>query len=146
MQVPSFVLGLLLRGLLRLSPFVCLIFKEGYTVKLYEGFLPKASDVGPRPVYVTDRPGNGGPLEHHIRHSPDGFSWGYSGSGPAELAMCILWDYFGAEPHAVLYQKFKEDCVAKWGHEDWTLSSDAIVSWLRLNKDIPRCVTASGVA
>lgn len=31
-------------------------------------------------------------LTHYIRHSPDGFSWGYSGSGPSELARCLLID------------------------------------------------------
>jgi hypothetical protein len=30
------------------------------------------------------------PLPHHVRHSPTGFAWGYGGSGPAELARCIL--------------------------------------------------------
>lgn len=30
------------------------------------------------------------PLVHHVRHSPDGFSWGYNGSGPSELARCML--------------------------------------------------------
>ena len=41
-------------------------------MKAYEGFLPKGSDVGPRQVYVYDEHGDGGPLEHHVRHSPDG--------------------------------------------------------------------------
>lgn len=31
-----------------------------------------------------------GPLEHRPRHSPSGFSWGYGGSGPADLARCLL--------------------------------------------------------
>lgn len=30
------------------------------------------------------------PLTHYIRHSPDGFAWGYAGSGPTELARCLL--------------------------------------------------------
>jgi hypothetical protein len=34
-------------------------------------------------------------LAHHVRHSPDGFSWGYGGSGPAELARCLLIDALG---------------------------------------------------
>jgi len=36
-------------------------------------------------------------LPHHVRHSPDGFSWGYGGSGPADLARCILIDALGNE-------------------------------------------------
>ncbi len=31
-----------------------------------------------------------GPLPHHIKHSPTGFTWGYRGSGPAELALAVL--------------------------------------------------------
>jgi hypothetical protein len=34
-----------------------------------------------------------GLLTHHVKHSPTGFSWGYGGSGPAELARCILIDH-----------------------------------------------------
>lgn len=49
-------------------------------------------------VVVVDET-EGGPtarlLPHHVRHSPDGFSWGYEGSGPAELARCILIDVLG---------------------------------------------------
>jgi hypothetical protein len=30
------------------------------------------------------------PLPHFVKHSPDGYSWGYGGSGPAELARCLL--------------------------------------------------------
>ena len=29
---------------------------------------------------------------------PTGFAWGYNGNGPAELALAILIDYFGAKP------------------------------------------------
>ena len=114
-------------------------------MKIYEGYLPKVSDVGPRPVYVNSV-GHSGPLEHHVRHSPGGFSWGYSGSGPAELAMCILWDFLGHEPHPMLYQKFKEDFVAKWQHADWSLSGDEIELWRDRNKDIPCRVVEGGVA
>jgi hypothetical protein len=31
-----------------------------------------------------------GVLHHHVHHSPDGFQWGYGGSGPAETARCLL--------------------------------------------------------
>lgn len=36
-----------------------------------------------------------GPLQHHVRHSPTGFNWGYLGSGPADLARCLLIDALG---------------------------------------------------
>jgi len=43
-------------------------------------------------VLVIDEDGAGRSLTHHVRHSPTGFSWGYEGSGPAELARCLLID------------------------------------------------------
>jgi hypothetical protein len=35
------------------------------------------------------------PLRHVVKHSPTGFEWGYEGSGPAELARCLLIDVLG---------------------------------------------------
>lgn len=73
-----------------------------------------------------------GPLRHHIKHSPDGFSWGYSGSGPAELARCILWDHLGAEPHPMAYQAFKEHYVAMWSPvKPWTITTAEMEGWCR---------------
>lgn len=49
-----------------------------------------------------------------INHSPDGFNWGYPGSGPAQLALAILL-LFMPEVYAVgLYQQFKFRVVATW--------------------------------
>lgn len=43
-------------------------------------------------------------------HSPDGFNWGYGGSGPAQLALalCLL-----VNKQADYYQKFKWDYISK---------------------------------
>jgi len=35
------------------------------------------------------------PLPHHVKHSPTGYGWGYGGSGPAELARCLLMHALG---------------------------------------------------
>jgi uncharacterized protein DUF6166 len=73
-------------------------------------------------VYVRD--GNAyRALYHHVRHSPTGFAWGYEGSGPAELARCIIADALGFDsktPDGVLddvvtgglYQAFKQQKIA----------------------------------
>lgn len=47
-------------------------------------------------------------------HSPDGFEWGYHGSGPAQLALAILLAA-GATPGdaATFHQSFKDEVVAK---------------------------------
>jgi hypothetical protein len=70
-------------------------------------------------------------LEHRVRHSPTGFSWGYGGSGPADLARSILWDFLGNEPAPWLYQAFKFAFVARWPQEgSWSLTAEEIRQWL----------------
>jgi hypothetical protein len=57
-------------------------------------------------------------------HSPDGFEWGYGGSGPAQLALAILADYLGNDNEALaLYQSFKWSVVVKLPKRGWTISS-----------------------
>lgn len=55
-------------------------------------------------------------------HSPDGFSWGYLGSGPAQLALAMLMqvfqDWSRVQP---IYQIFKERFIARIPqHANWT--------------------------
>lgn len=46
-------------------------------------------------------------------HSPDGFSWGYSGSGPAQLALALCCDVLADDGRAQrIYQDFKRIFVA----------------------------------
>jgi hypothetical protein len=49
---------------------------------------------------------------HLWNNSPTDFSWGYNGSGPAQLALAILTDYFGEKSGGkalaeALYEPFK---------------------------------------
>ena len=46
-------------------------------------------------------------------HSPDGFSWGYGGSGPAQLALEILLRFISEEKALSMYQEFKWEVIAK---------------------------------
>lgn len=49
-------------------------------------------------------------------HSPDGPSWGYGGSGPAQAALMVCLHIFQCRYLAQeLYQAFKEVFVANWG-------------------------------
>lgn len=71
------------------------------------------------------------PLELHERHSPDGHTWGYGGSGPAQLALDLLWDVTGSEPDRIVYQTFMRQVVARWGKDvDWQMSAGKITEWL----------------
>ncbi len=47
-----------------------------------------------------------------INHSPDGFAWGYGGSGPAQLALAILIEIIGEEQAKQHYQEFKNNLIA----------------------------------
>jgi len=69
------------------------------------------------------------PLTHHVYHSPDGFNWGYGGSGPADLARSILWDHLGKEPSHSLYQDFKFHFVSGW-KDEWEITSEEIQNWM----------------
>ena len=67
------------------------------------------------------------------KHSPTGFEWGYCGSGPAQLALAILLDYFPAGSESTienLYQDFKADVIATLPEKSWIITSGEIAAWL----------------
>ncbi len=79
-------------------------------------------------------------LTHVVRHSPDGFEWGYAGSGPADLARSILV-HFRMHTRGVsrveacawadeLYQEFKQHIVAVLPRERWTLDLSDVSAWV----------------
>jgi len=75
-----------------------------------------------------------GPSQKIWNHSPDGFNWGYCGSGPAQLALALLYDVTGDATLSVkLHQEFKWDFVAYW-RDDWQITSDKIKEWVEQNK------------
>ncbi len=64
------------------------------------------------------------PSQRVWNHSPDGFSWGYGGSGPAQLALAILLDAYGEQFAKKHYQDFKWEFVAKWPMDgSWVLDA-----------------------
>lgn len=76
------------------------------------------------------------PLRLDLRnHSPDGFAWGYGGSGPAQLALAVLADATGDDELAGwLYQSFKWQRIAKLDQDmGWELTHDEVLSWVREN-------------
>lgn len=72
------------------------------------------------------------PLYLHVRrHSPDGFEWGYSGSGPAQLALALLCNALHVQSEAErLYQDFKREIIAALAKDEWQLTHDEIVRWV----------------
>jgi len=71
-------------------------------------------------IVTAHRPGKPAwqlPLNlNHVNHSPTGFCWGYGGSGPAQLAFSILFDYLNGDKQRVwaMYQDFKSKFVTRW--------------------------------
>lgn len=64
-------------------------------------------------------------------HSPDGFEWGYAGSGPAQLALAILADALGDDERAIrLHQQFKFTFVVSFG-ESWSMNASDVRAWAR---------------
>lgn len=64
-----------------------------------------------------------------LNHSPDGFNWGYGGSGAAQLALAIMCNEYSPNPilHPVHYQEFKWRVIAQLeAGKAWTLSSHTI--------------------
>jgi len=54
-----------------------------------------------------------------INHSPDGFNWGYGGSGAAQLALAIMLKLTG---NANGYQDFKWNIIAKLPQGDFEIN------------------------
>lgn len=63
-----------------------------------------------------------------VNHSPAGFSWGYLGSGPAQLSLALLADVLKNDERAVkLHQPFKAAHVANWPLDlEWWISAGVI--------------------
>lgn len=75
-----------------------------------------------------------GPMEyslpHIYRHSPDGFQWGYGGSGPADTALSILTDCIGEKEANKYYQDFKFAFIAGAINE-LEITEKQILNWLK---------------
>jgi len=60
-------------------------------------------------------------LPHRVRHSPDGFEYGYSGSGPSDLARSIV---------AHFYAVTDADLDTGWWREKYQQLRDKVIASL----------------
>ena len=85
--------------------------------------------------------GDDGHLASHYRlplhleianHSPTVHEWGYSGSGPAQLALALLVDFTGNDGYAqALHQQFKLDVIAQLPIEEaWVITGEYLETWV----------------
>lgn len=82
-----------------------------------------------------------------VHHTPDGFEWGYGGSGPADLALNIIEymlrekNFVGSKAHCfhgeafnaaiLLHQDFKWQCIATVPREKGGfIPTIAIMRWI----------------
>jgi uncharacterized protein DUF6166 len=97
-------------------------------VRVYRGRPPHTV------VVVDPQPGEQIPIERPLplrldlrNHSPTGFSWGYGGSGPSQLALALLAHVCGDEIARAHYQQFKLDVIARLpGEQPWELTEEHI--------------------
>jgi hypothetical protein len=76
-------------------------------------------------------------LRHRlVWHSPDGFQWGYGGSGPTDLALNMLFDCLGRDQRTDArevaeryYQEFKNAFITT-APNHLRITSDEILDWV----------------
>jgi hypothetical protein len=89
------------------SPFVAGQFSEvadGYFGDPHTGAGPQAFKIVGGKISRKLDPG----YSYGVNHSPDGFAWGYGGSGPAQLAFALALDALGDPERAkAVYQRLK---------------------------------------
>jgi hypothetical protein len=86
-------------------------------------------------VHVVDQTGAAHALDPRLdlrNHSPTGFAWGYSGSGPAQLALAILCHALGSDERALgLYQAFKDAMILPLDRQrPWRLTTHDVLEWI----------------
>ena len=75
-----------------------------------------------------------------INHSPDGFNWGYTGSGPAQLALAMLLEVTNDAAKALAhYQDFKCQVIAGIASQttNWEIEEQKIIAWLEAQETEP---------
>ena len=87
-----------------------------------------------RQVWVDDVELLPGPSQAVFNHSPDGFCWGYCGSGPSQLALALMLHFTEDEELArALYIPFKFKIVSCL-NADFELDTDEIRQWIEKEK------------
>ena len=76
-------------------------------------------------------------VDHVVRHSPTGIEWGYSGSGPADLARSVLLALTDEETADRLYQAFKAEVIARVPHAGGVLRAADVRRWVAAQSDRP---------
>ncbi len=90
-------------------------------------------------VLVRDRDGAATANVPHkiVCRGPDGFEWGYHGSGPADLALNILLCFTNVAAAHELHQDFKREIIAPMPYCGGTIKVSRIQAWLEKRQSKP---------
>lgn len=80
-------------------------------------------------IVDVSTPGDRRPLYHYVDSSPTGFAWGYSGSGPTDLARSMLADRLGYVPQSAVYITFRDEIIASLPDE-FILTFEEVDRWI----------------
>lgn len=64
-------------------------------------------------------------------HSPDGFNWGYPGSGPSQLALALLLHFTNKDFALRNYMEFKDMVIAKLPPTSFSLPGTQVKQWCK---------------
>ena len=83
-------------------------------------------------VYLDDHVLDPSRSQQTYNHSPNGFSWGYGGSGPAQLALALLLEAGASELEArKTYQEFKLEVIANMPDQTkFSMPGKQVIDWL----------------
>lgn len=76
-----------------------------------------------------------------VNHSPDGFNWGYMGSGPSQAALAILLEMESrgeVDRHFVVtqYQAFRDHYLASLPQFNFAISISDIHEWVKVRRSV----------
>lgn len=81
-------------------------------------------DYSSRRVWINEQELFPGPSQKIFNHSPDGFNWGYGGSGPAQLALAVLLEIYDEQFALQNHQSFKWEYIANLPQSDFNKKID----------------------
>lgn len=89
-----------------------IITRRDRAKKTYKMTIQLKGDFSTRTVWLFGEALNPAASLKLVNHSPDGFNWGYPGSGPAQLALAICLEIMGPDKALKVYQSFKFKYIA----------------------------------
>ncbi len=116
--------------------------EPGISRERLDRFLPDAGKVKPIHLKRMMRNEPGGPCPERdgealvdipqtfVHHSPDGFEWGYGGSGPSDLALNILALFVAPAEAWRLHHYYKSDVIAKVDAAGRTIEAHEVRAWI----------------